>query len=374
LARSAAFIAMPDLPRVRRLIDHGIAAGTHPGAVVVAMLDGSIAAELALGEAQPGIPLTPESILLWMSSTKPIGATAILQLVERGALELDAPVSLYLPEFAGGGKQAVTVRQLLTHTGGFRWTDLRGADFDWQQIIARICATPLEPGWVPGQKAGYHPFTSWYILGELIRRIGGRPFERYVRDEIFLPLEMNDCWIGMPRTRIDEYGSRIAPCFETDKPGNPIQRYSTPDGLAACIPGGNGHGTANQLARFYEMLRRGGALNGVRILSAESVHQMTSRQRAGMHDVTFRNTIDFGLGLIINSRCYSSEIVPYGYGEFASDATFGHSGNQSSAAFCDPQYGLVAVVVFTGMPGEMRHQARMHKVLTALYEDLQLAG
>jgi CubicO group peptidase (beta-lactamase class C family) len=365
---------MPDLPRVRRLIEDGIASGMHPGGVVFAAFEGSPVAEFAVGEARPGVPLTPEAILLWMSSCKPIGAAAILQLVERGALELDAPVSSHLPEFAAGGKQAVTVRHLLTHTGGFRWTDLRGTDFDWIPIIARICATPLEPGWIPGEKAGYHPFTSWYILGELIRRIDGRPFEQYVREEIFLPLEMNDCWIGMPRRQIDAYGTRIAPCFETDKPGSSIQRYSTLDGLAACVPGGNGHGPANQLARFYEMLRRGGELDGSRILSGDSVKQMTGRQRVGMYDVTFRSTIDFGLGLIVNSRCENTGMVPYGYGEHAGIATFGHSGSQSSAAFCDPDRNLVAVVVFTGMPGEMRHQSRMHKVLTALYEDLHLVG
>jgi CubicO group peptidase (beta-lactamase class C family) len=360
------------LDTVRQLVESGIAAGQHSGAILYAMIDGQAVAELAIGEARPGVPLSSSSILLWMSSCKPIGATAILQMVERDRLSLDDTVATHLPEFGANGKEQVTIRHLLTHTGGFRFVDLQGTEFDWRQIVDRICAAPLERGWVPGANAGYHPATSWYVVGELIERLDGRPFSQYVREAIFLPLAMNDSWIGMSPQAIESYGDRIAPMWETEKGEPTVHRYSTPEGIMACIPGGNGHGSIVDLTRFYEMLRRGGELEGARILETETVRAMTRRQREGMIDATFRARIDFGLGLIVNSKRYGAKIVPYGYGELASENTFGHSGSQSSAAFCDPERKLVVAIVFCGMPGEARHQKRIDAVLTALYPDLEL--
>jgi CubicO group peptidase (beta-lactamase class C family) len=127
-----------------------------------------------------------------------------------------------------------------------------------------------------------------------------------------------------------------------------------------------------QLARFYEMLLGGGERDGVRLLSAESVLEMTARQRVGLFDETFKHEMDWGLGIIPNNRSYG-DTVPYGYGRYASDDAFGHSGSQSSAAFADPKYGLAIAVVLNGTCGEARHQPRMRAVLEAIYRDLGIA-
>ena len=100
---------------------------------------------------------------------------------------------------------------------------------------------------------------------------------------------------------------------------------------------------------------------------------MTSRQREGMFDNTFKRVIDWGLGLIIDSKRYGIENVPYGYGRYASDNTFGHGGSQSSVGFADPDRQLAVGCYFNGMPGEAAHQKRLRAVLDALYEDLGLA-
>jgi CubicO group peptidase (beta-lactamase class C family) len=118
------------------------------------------------------------------------------------------------------------------------------------------------------------------------------------------------------------------------------------------------------------MLAGGGAFEGVRILSSESVARMTSRRRVGLFDETFRHTMDWGLGLIIDSNRYGADTVPYGFGRYASERAFGHGGAQSSIGFCDPARELVVAIVFGGMPGEGKHNARMRAVLAALYEDL----
>ena len=365
---------MSDLPQTTAVIERGIDDGLHTGAQVFVSIGGEPVGELAIGESRAGQPMTADTLVLWLSSTKPVVAAAVLQLVERGRLELDRPVADYLPAFAAGGKESVTIRHLLTHTAGFRFVELGWPESDWDEIMARLCGSRLERGWVPGEKAGYHPLTSWYILGELVRLADGRPLPEYMRAEIFLPLGMDDCWVGMPPARYREYGERLALLPNMEKPERPPHHYSSERGATDCIPGAGGYGPMRELAMFYEMLLGGGQRHGMHILSATSVEQMTSRQRVGMYDQTFKHVIDWGLGTIIDSKRYGAESVPYGYGRFASDRAFGHSGSQSSVGFADPVYRLAVGCYLNGTPGEEKHQARIRAVLEALYMDLGLAS
>lgn len=363
-------INLKRLPRTMDEVLRGMEAGWHRGAQIFVSQAGAPVASLVLGDCRPDVLMTGDTLALWLSSSKPVAAVAILQLRERGRLELDDPVARHLPEFAAGGKEAVTIRHLLTHTGGFRWVDIDWEHSSWDQIIARICAAGLERGWVPGQRAGYHPTTSWYILGELVRRLDGRPYPRYVRDEVFEPLGMANCWIGMPVDRFHAYGDRLTIVPDTSRPGASPQRYCSLRGATECVPGGNGFGPMRELTRFYEMLLAGGTLGGAQILQPASVQLLTTRQRVGMFDETFKHVMDWGLGTIINSNRYGAETVPYGYGPYCSEGTFGHSGSQSSSAFADPEHRLAVAVMLNGMPGEKVHDQRMHGIHAALYRDL----
>ena len=136
-------------------------------------------------------------------------------------------------------------------------------------------------------------------------------------------------------------------------------------------PSGSCRGPIRELGQFYEMMRNGGTHEGTRILKAVTVAAMTARQRVGMFDHTFRQTIDWGLGLIINSNHYGPGI-PYQFGSYASAQTFGHGGSQSSTGFCDPLHKLVVTLLFNGTPGEPAHDKRLRATLKALYEDVGL--
>lgn len=361
------------LPRTMEEVLRGMEAGWHRGAQIFVSQRGLPLASLVLGECRPGVLMSADTLVLWLSSAKPVGAAAILQLRERGRLDLDDPVSQHLSEFAAGGKEAITVRHILTHTGGFRWVDLDWDHSTWDQIVAKICACRLERGWLPGERAGYHPTTSWYILGELVRRLDGRTYSRYVREEIFEPLGMFDCWIGMPVERFHSYGDRLTIVPDTSRSDAPPQRYCSMRGATECVPGGNGFGPLRELVRFYEMLLAGGTIGDVQILQPDSVELMTTRQRLGMFDETFKHVMDWGLGTIVNSNRYGEETVPYGYGPYCSEGTFGHSGSQSSSAFADPEHRLVIAVMTNGMPGEKVHDGRMRGIHAAIYQDLGLA-
>ncbi len=115
--------------------------------------------------------MTSDTLMPWFSSCKPVGAVAIAQLWERGKLDLDDHAAQFVPEFGVRGKEALTLRHILTHTAGFRVLGAAGRRATWEEVIASICDAALEPGWVPGHKAGYHLATSWYIMAEIVRRV-----------------------------------------------------------------------------------------------------------------------------------------------------------------------------------------------------------
>lgn len=364
------------LPRTCTLIEQGIAEGRHPGAQVYVSRHGVPIADCGIGMARDDHPMTADTIMLWFSCVKPVAAVALAQLWEQGKLDLDDRVTAYIPEFGAGGKEQVTLRHLLTHTAGFRFVESQWRSAPWEAIIANICAAPLEPGWVPGQRAGYHIASAWFILAEVIRRIAGRPYERYVREEIFLPLGMRDSWVGMPPEQYQAYSDRIGFIYNTEGSAGPRLEpfWDAEEDFTHCRPGGGGRGPIRELGYFYEMLLFRGQRNSTRILSAPAVEALTAHQRIGMYDETLGHTLDWGLGFILDSQRYGGEVVPYGYGRHCSPRTFGHGGYQSSVGFADPEHGLVAAIVTNGTPGNYRHYQRFHAIISAIYEDIGLAG
>ena len=363
-------------------LSQGVSNGLHTGAQLYVSRGRVVLADVAVGEARPGVAMTPDSLNLWLSSTKPVAAVAIAQLWERGLLELDDPIVRFIPEFAQNGKEGITIRHILTHTSGFR-VPPRSEEQPWEKIIAEMCAARLEVGWTPGRKAGYHPASSWYILGEIVRRLDARDYSRYVREMIFEPIGMRHCWVGMPQDVFSRYGDRIAVMQDTAKA--PPESLNVEKIATSCRPGSSGYGPIRELGWFYEMLMNRGRVRtealGLRaegendpisqslVLSPQSVEAVTARHRVGMMDVTFKTQIDWGLGFLINSAVPSAEL-PYGYGAQASPRTFGHGGAQSSGAFCDPERGIVVAYAFNGRPGEAKHHERRRALLEAVEEDL----
>ncbi len=361
------------LEKTRQEALRGIAESLHLGAQLHVSRAGEILEDAALGESSPGNPLTTEHLMAWASSSKPVAAIAIARLWERGLLHLDDRVTRFLPAFGAGGKETITLRHCLTHTGGFRMLDVGWPRSTWDETLAKICASKLEPRWVPGERAGYHQQSSWFVLGEVVRSIDGRPFERYVREEIFLPLGMRDCWIGMPEEQVAAYGDRLAPVWNTETSPPEDHGWMDVPRLTRCSPGSNGVGPARELGRLYAMLLRGGELDGARLLLPQTVEALVARHRVGLVDQTFRKAMDWGLGFIPNPAVHGDPDVPYAYGRHASRRAVGHSGYRSSTAFADPEHGLVVVLILNGTPSDERHAERMRRLTEAVYEDLGLA-
>ena len=359
------------LPRTVAAVTQGMADGLHLGAQLYVSHGGATVADLAVGEARPGVAMRPDTLMPWFSSTKPLVAVAVAQCWERALLDLDDPVARHVPEFGVGGKTRVTIRHVLTHTAGFRWADRFGKidgpfAVSWEETLARIVAAPLETGWEPGRTAGYHPTSGMFVLAEIVRRVDGRPFARYVREAICEPLGMHDTWVGVPPERWRTYGDRIGLMHNTETATpRPLKRLDTEAVAARSVPGGGGRGPIRELGIFYEMLAGRGTRGGVRLLSPQAVEALTARHRVGMMDRTFGIVIDWGLGFMIDAMMF---------GRHCSPRTFGHGGAQSSVGFCDPEHGLVVAAVTNGMPGRARHYPRFEAIANAIYEDLGLAA
>lgn len=355
------------LERAEAVLRAGIDEGLHVGAQLHVRHGGKVLGDVAVGEARAGVPMTPDTSMIWFSTSKITTSVAAAMVWERGGFGLDDRVAEHLPEFGANGKEAVTIRQCFTHTGGFRTAGqqpgqvLRDLDESWDDL----CAAPLEPGWVPGRKAGYHPTSGMAVLARLVERSDGRRFPQFVRDELYEPLGMDDCWLGMPPEAHAAAGDRIGVMHDTTgEAPRALPRMDLAESAALCVPGAGARGPMRQLAQLVSMLGGAGEYEGARILSPQTVAAMTARHRVGMHDETFGVALDWGLGLIIDSAIY---------GRFSSPRTFGHGGARSSVGFCDPEADLVVTLVCNGMAEQSAHYRRMGAVCDAIYADAGLA-
>lgn len=324
--------------------------GWHTGAQLFASI-GEADVDIAFGQARPGVSMTRSTIVEWASATKAVTCCSIAKLWERTAFELDDPVCQYVPEFAARAKEGVTVRHLLTHTAGL--TDPVDRVMPFADAVAAVCAAPLVEGWTPGTRRAYCSAGMW-ILAELVARRVGRPFDVFVREEIFEPLSMVDCWIGMPADVFRACRDRIAVI-----PG--FAASGTEEWVTWGRPTGGGYGPIGQLGRFYR------ALLERRLLSSPVIEAMTARHLVKVYDERLNATVDWGLGF-----CLASSYRGHGYGRHASPRAFGHGGRNWCVAFADPAHDLAAAVYWNGSVDAATHAERQYRLLSVLYEDLGL--
>ena len=324
--------------------------------------------------------MSTRTLTSWMSISKTFTACAMAILWERGLVDIFGYVRDYIEDFSKNGKEEVKISDLLSHTAGMKEVEIGGSygwpDNTWEERIALICQAPLIPDWTPGQRAGYDVVNAWMILAEIIQRTSGKNISDFVRDEIFQPLDMRDCYLSMEKDVCLNYGDLIGGIyFKRDNGLEPFYRYANyADCCHDVVPGGSGRGPANQLAKFYEMLLNFGS-NGERaLLKPQTVTAVTRRQRIGLFDEVLCHIVDMGLGYYMNSNIYGENTVPYGFGRHASDLTFGNAGYQTSIAFADPVFQVVTVCVFNVAPGEPAHQKRNRQVCNAVYEELGFDG
>lgn len=313
---------------IDEIVKEGLGRSKMPGCVVLVGHRGKIAYRRAFGfrQLQPGnVPMTVDTVFDMASITKPVvTATCVMLLVEDGKVDIDQPVATYLPEFAAGGKQDITVRQLLTHMGGLI-PDNHIRDYADGRELAMERIYALKPWVEPGTRFAYTD-VGFIVLGELVQRVSGQPLNEFVRQRVFDRLQMEETGY-LPA---DSLRKRCAVTEQRD--GKWIQG-DVHDPRAWALGGVAGHAglfsTADDLARYCQMLLNEGQWNGASVMQPATVRLMRSPQQVSSGLRT--------LGWDMRSP-YSSN-----RGDLMSSAAFGHGGFTGTAMWIDPQLDLFVI-------------------------------
>jgi len=351
----------------------GAACCVHRGGEVVVDLWGGLA------DRESGRPWQRDTPVLVFSSTKGLTAIVVHRLLERGELELDAPVARHWPEFAARGKGGITLRDVLCHRAGLAAVD---GELSLDEVLAwhPVCAAlaAQAPNWEPGSAHGYHARSYGWILGEVVRRVTGESLGRVFAEEVARPLGL-DCWIGLPEAE----AARVATVYGPPEPSDPEaiarrDRFMGPDTLlgrvlsgpsnlfsygdmwnrpelrAAEMPSSNGIATARALSRCYAATLA--ELDGVRLLAPETLAAATECQVDGPDKVLHVPT-RFALGFAL----------PPMLGETCPEGSFGHPGSGGSLGFADSAHELAFGYAMNQMRTGINGDPRSARLVDAVY-------
>jgi len=373
----------PAFEAVRQAFADNFALRGEVGAAVCVVVHGRTVVDLAGGWAdhdrrRAWMPTTPVNVF---SVGKPLSALVALRLVAEGRLDLDAPIAGWWPEFAAAGKESVTLRQVLSHRAGLPAVRRRlppGAMFEWDLMCSALAAQ--EPWWGPGSAHGYHVNTYGFLVGEVIRRVTGRSVGALVADWIAGPIGA-DLSIGIPADRDGEVAEFLWPDTFVAPEEEPAgmsadalmvhNTYFNPSGFSGAgvvntagwrraeIPSTNVHGTARGVARLYEAMAGGGAVDGVRIVEQELLAAATDEVSVGEDRVLARPS-RFGLGFQL-----TQPERPLG----PNPGAFGHFGAGGSLGFGDPEAGVAFGYVMNNV-GPRWQNPLNGALIDAVYESL----
>ncbi|MFF8641428.1 serine hydrolase domain-containing protein [Streptomyces sp. NPDC015345] len=363
------------------------------GASVAATVDGAFVVDLWAGDAdRTGTrPWERDTLVNVYSTTKGMTALCAHLLVERGELDLDAPVARYWPRFAQAGKADLPVRWLLSHRSGLIAPGEPlgpGAVYDWEKVTEALAATA--PWWRPGTAQGYHAVTFGFLVGEVVRRVTGVSLGAFLRSEVTGPLGA-DVFIGTPASEHGRCADMASALGRSEGALGPVPEppvrglddhpmapatlafgylpLSDVNGAAyrsAEIPAANGHATARGLATVYAELACG------RLLAAETVERLrTGQSGTDEPDLVLRvgtplaETWQWGLGFMLNQ-----------YGQAGPNPrAFGHGGAGGSYACADPENRVSFAYTMNRMgAGTSGEDLRSVHLVGALYKALKALG
>ena len=363
------FVA-PGFEPVREAFAANFDAGAEAGASFAATLAGKPIVDLWAGSRDESktLPWGKDTLACVYSTTKNTVALAAAMLVDRGVLEYEQPVARYWPEFAQEGKGAITVGQLLSHQAGLPGITNRTVDsyYDWDAMTAALAAE--KPWWEPGTANGYHAITFGFLNGEVIRRVTGKSFGTFLRDEIAGPLGA-DFYCGLPPEEDGRAAHMFAPAEMEGVPedsmlakalANPpfdSNAANTREYRAAEIPAANGQGNARSVARIMSVLACGGSVDGVRLLSEEAITNAT-KERCYRPDLGLLVPMRWGAGFMLRS-----DTLPIG----PNARTFGHGGAGGSLGIADMDAKLSWAYVMNNMTATTTGDARGGMIGMALY-------
>lgn len=340
-----------------------------------------------------GLPWQESTCVNIFSAGKGLVALCVLQLVERGLLDLDAPVAHYWPEFAQENKGGITLRQVMCHRTGL--SAFRGLlefedIFDWSTMTNEI--TALKPWWEPGTTQGYSPFIYGWILGELIRRVSGcASFDEYFQSAVAQPLGIR-CRFGVEPDQQAHLADtaplknpqglaahsngadsialgkimKADPRGVTNRAfGNPVSFMTSTNSPAwrqAQIPAANGHANAQALGKIFGALAHNGRIEDVTLLAPAQL-SLCSKELTAEDDQVLGLPLRFGHGFMLPQ---ARPDCRFGRGARA----FGHPGAGGALGFADPDYHVGFGYVTSRMGQSLLIDSRAIRLIDAAYQDV----
>ena len=381
-APEAVGVPAKHVARVWRSIEHLYRSGTQPFISLGVWRNGQCLMKRSIGHVRGAAPgdsgervlgNTDTPVCLF-SASKAITAAMIHVLAEQGAIDLDALVTDYLPEFGQRGKQGVTVSQLLSHRAGIPRVPMRNPDpailYDWDVAVTMLCrARPVHSG---GKQVAYHAITGGFILGEIARRATGRELPELLDSTLRTPLGLEHFTYGMPA---DKSHLLAQDAFTGRKPPWPVGMVAKralgiafekvpsistdPRFLNAVIPAGNICASADEVCRFYAMLLAGGQWQGRQVMQRETVSRLISPVGGKQIDRTLMIPVRFSEGMLLGDQ-------PFGLYGRNSQRSFGHLGFINILCWADPDRQLAVSLLTTGKPAVTSHLVQLGRVVTAL--------
>ena len=370
--------------RIWSAVERVYRTGIHPAMALCLRRDGQVVIDRSIGHAsgngpgdRPGdeaVVCTPDNPFVLASASKAITAMVVHLLDDRGLLHVDDRVCDYIPEFAAHGKQAITIGHVLSHRAGVPNIPREALDLDLlgdqEHVLAQISAArPIMP---PGRWAAYHAVSGGFILGEVVRRVTGRGIEQVLRDELLDPLGFRGLDYGVPVERIPDVvrnhrtGLPVLPPLSTlleRALGMPFSEVTSvlddPRFLTGVVPAANSVGTADELCRFYELLRRRGELDGVRVFEPRTIHRAVTEQSWMEADLTLGFPVRYGMGFMLGARVISL------YGPHTHHA-FGHLGFTNIVGWADPERRLSGALLTSGKPVLGPHLLAIYDVMRTI--------
>lgn len=342
--------------------------GIMPAIALCLRRHGAVVIDRAIGHARGNEPRArkgalkvqakPTTLFNLFSASKAVTAMLIHLLDERGDIHLDDAVAEYIPEFGKHGKQWVTIRHVLTHRAGI--PTVPGYRFDVDvlsrpdEILRLLCDT--KPTSAPGRRLAYHALTGGFVLGEIVKRVTGRDIQTFLTREIRKPLGFGSFHFGIPEAKRGAMAENVLTGPPTLPPASwlltralgvshedAVALSNDPRFLSAVVPSGNIFATADEVCRFYELLLRGGELDGKRIFDRRTIKRAVAEQTYLEMDLTIGLPIRYGMGFMLGGQTFSL------YGPETPHA-FGHQGFTFVTTYADPDRDISTCLMTTGKP------------------------
>jgi CubicO group peptidase (beta-lactamase class C family) len=340
--------------------------GVHPALTLCLRRHGHVVLDRAIGHARgngpqdgPEVPkqlATPETPFCVYSASKAVTALVVHALVERGAFSLEDRVADYVPSYGRHGKEGTTIGHVLSHRAGVPTLPREAFDLDRVTdrdfILAALAeARPLAK---PGETLAYHALSGGFILAEVVSAATGREVDEHLRELILEPLGFRWTGYGVAEADVRRVGLAYATGPQLLPPvstlvrrvlGAPMDRVvelsNDPRFLTAVLPSANIVTTAHELSRFYEIFRRGGELEGVRVMAPETLRTALTEQSRLELDLSLVFPGRFSYGLMLGARWLSL------YGR-DTDLAFGHLGLINIMGWADPERGIAGGLITSG--------------------------